>query len=225
MEQRLITKNGINVYTYKNESSHSFFISLFLRAGSMYEAESESGITHFFEHTAIRNVNKQMNGGLYPLLDETGLEFNASTFSEMVQFYISGASKNFGVAAEVITKLFSPIILSPSEIDTERRRIKAEIRENDDKTSLGTFTNTIVNEGTSLANSILGSIGSVNKITAQRLEEYRKRVFTKDSVFFYVTGNFTDADLSVLSDLISCFELPDGDKNNVNIAPVPAKFA
>ena len=224
MEQRLITKNGINVYTYKNESSHSFFVSLFLRAGSMYESESESGITHFFEHTAIRNVNKQMDGALYTLLDETGLEFNASTFSEMVQFYISGASKNFAAAAEVITKLFAPIILSRAEIDTERRRIKAEIRENDDKTSLSTFTNSILNEGTSLANSILGSVGSVNKITAERLEKYRKSIFTKSNVFFYVTGNFTDADLDTLSDFISRAELPDGDNKNLNIAPVPTKF-
>lgn len=224
MEEKIITENGIELYTYKNEASHGFFISLFLRAGSMYETSAEAGITHFFEHTAIRNVNKQMNGELYSLLDRAGLEFNASTFSEMVQFYISGAKENFSVGAEVITKLFSPIILSREEIDTERRRIKAEIRENDDKTSLGTFTNTILNEGTSLANSILGSVGSVNKITADRLEKYRRRVFTRPNVFFYVSGNFSEDDLSYLSRLISEYSLPFCEENNANVAPVPTKF-
>ena len=43
MGERLYrTKNGINIYSYKNENAHSFFISMFLRAGSMFEEESEA---------------------------------------------------------------------------------------------------------------------------------------------------------------------------------------
>ena len=58
MEVSLKTKNGINVYAYKNPDLHSFHLSLFLRAGAMFESAAESGITHFLEHVSIRNVNK-----------------------------------------------------------------------------------------------------------------------------------------------------------------------
>ena len=73
-----VTKNGVEIYGYKNPESHSFFLSLFVRAGSIHE--SVQGITHLFEHVAIRNVARLMDGSLYPTLDEYGMEFNASTY-------------------------------------------------------------------------------------------------------------------------------------------------
>ena len=223
MEKQRTLKNGIKLYSYKNPDVHGFFISLFLKAGSMYESEEESGITHFLEHVSIRNVNALMNGELYPTLDKYGIEFNASTYNEMVQFYISGASKNFALASEIISKIISPIVLSASEINTERQRIKAEIRENDENTSLVAFTNGIVHKGTSLASSITGTVGSVSRITRARLEKYRKSVFTKENLFLYVTGSFDEADLDTLSDFVGERELYEGEIHD-NIAPVPKEF-
>ena len=218
-EQKKALKNGIDLYYIKNPSSHGFFISLFLKAGAMYERPDEAGITHFLEHITIRNINASMGGGLYPLLDKNGIEFNASTFSEMVQFYVAGASSNFDIGADIISKIASPIILTSADISTERGRIKAEIRENDEKNSLLGFTNGIVNEGTSLSGSITGTLGSVSGINRKRLEEYRKRVFTSENLFLYVTGNFTNEAINRLAELVGSWELQDGEIHN-NIAPV-----
>jgi len=100
LEKSHLSKNGIRIYSIENPAQHGFFLSLFVRAGSIYEREEESGITHFLEHVAIRNIHYLMGGELYALLDRYGLEFNASTFNEMVQFYISGAKENFSKAAK-----------------------------------------------------------------------------------------------------------------------------
>ena len=122
MENRIIAKNGIPIYYYLNPNSHGFFISLFFRSGSMYESERDNGITHFLEHIAIRNVNKIMGGELYSTLDKHAIEFNASSYSEMVQFYLSGASENVNVAIDIISKLLMPISLPREDIDAERGR-------------------------------------------------------------------------------------------------------
>ncbi len=220
-EKLTVTKNGVEIYDYKNPASHSFFISLFVRAGSMHERES--GITHLLEHAAIRNVASLMQGELYPTLDEFGMEFNASTYSEMVQFYISGASENFSNATPIIARLLSPIILTSKSLRTECDRVKAEIRENDERTSLSTFTNNIVNEGTALAGSITGTLGSVSRITLTRLEEYRRSVMTSENIFFYVTGNYTDSDIASLAREIEGYDLPHGSRAQ-NIAPLSHSF-
>ena len=222
-EEKKILKNGIALYSIKNPASHGFFISLFLKAGAIYERAEEAGITHFLEHITIRNINASMGGSLYALLDKNGIEFNASTYSEMVQFYTAGAVESFGVGADIISKIYSPIVLSAAEISTERDRIKAEIRENDEKNSLQGFSNSIVNKGTSLAGSITGSLGSVSKINRARLEEYRKRVFTKENIFLYVTGNFSAEDIAGLSTLVEKWELS-GSEIHENSAPVPFDF-
>lgn len=222
-EKLYTTKNGINIYSYKNENAHSFFISMFLRAGSMFEREEDSGITHFLEHVSIRNVNALYNGGLYRLLDKYGLEFNASTFAEMVQFYSSGSPKNFTVGATILASVLSPIVLEVSEIAIERDRIKAEIREGDEKNSLAAFSGNVVFGETSLSRSILGTNKTVSRITKARLEKYRKEVMTSGNIFFYVTGNFTDDDIVALANEIEKYDIREGDTRR-NIAPVPKSF-
>ncbi len=223
MEKRTVSKNGIEIFSYKNPALHGFYMSLFLRGGSMYENEKNSGITHFLEHILIRNVNKCKGGTLYSTLDAAGLEFNASSYAEMVQFYISGAVKNFSLAADILPEILSPVILDKSEIDAERKRIKAEIRESDDKNSLSAFSNEITYENTSLSRSILGSNKTVDKMTRLRLEQYRKAAFTRENVFVYVTGNFEDEDIDYLSEKIGEKALYDGERHD-NYAPVPNSF-
>ena len=222
-EKRTVAKNGIPVYSFTNEKSHSFYISMFLKAGCMYEREDESGITHFLEHVVIRNINKLMDGRLYRELDKYGLEFNASTYSEMVQFYITGASDHFKVGAEIISRLLSRIALDRSELDAERERIKAEIRETDDKRTLAFIGGERVWESTSLARPIAGTLASVSRISITRLEAYRRRVFNKENLFFYVTGNVDYDNLSYLSELIGEYIL-DGDEIHNGVAPVPKSF-
>ena len=220
-EEKITTQNGVDIFYYKNPSIHGFYISLFLRAGSMHE--EISGITHFLEHAAIRNVGKLMGGGLYPTLDRYGMDFNASTFSEMVQFYITGATSNFDRAAEIISRLLSPIALSAEDIRAERDRIKAEIRESDDNTSLSTFSYNIVYEDTTLARPITGTLGGVNKITKTKLEEYRRSVMTSENIFCYVTGNFTEGNLATLAGYIEQYDLEKGEMQQ-NVAPVCRNF-
>lgn len=223
MEIKRITRNGIPVYSYRNPALHSFYISLFLKSGSMYEGDGEEGITHFLEHALVRNVNKLENYALYSELDSLAMDFNASTYSEMVQFYISGATKNFPRGAELICRLFSPIVLSADEVATERRRIKAELREADEKGALSTFSAEAVFEGTTLSKSIIGSNKSLDRINASRLEEYRKRAFVRENLFFYVTGNFSDSDLEHLCKTVDGYVVGSGEEHT-NVAPVPTGF-
>ena len=222
-ERVITTANGVKIHYYKNPSLHGFYISLFVRAGSIYESPSESGITHFFEHAAIRNINKLYDMKLYSELDKRGVEFNASTFSEMVQFYVSGSSEEFSFGGEVITKVFEPLILSRAEIDSERKRIKSEIRESDDKTSLLSFTSKIVFSGTPLSQSIVGTNKAIDGINLSRLEKYRYEALSSGNVFFYLTGNFSDEDLKELSERVEEYSLY-SDMPRDNVAAVPADF-
>ena len=222
-EKLYVTKNGIKIYSYRNENAHSFFVSMYLRAGSMFEREEDSGITHFLEHVAIRNVNALMGDKLYALLDKYGLSFNASTASEMVQFYVSGSPKYFAIGANIIASVLSPISLSKDGISVERERIKAEIREADEKNTLAAFANSVAFEDTSLSRSILGTNKTVSRITGARLERYRREVMNSGNVFFYVTGSFTDKDIEALAGEIELKDMPKGEERE-NLAPVPKSF-
>ena len=222
-EKMTVAENGLKIYSLTSDTTHSFYISLFLRAGSLYEKEGERGISHFYEHVAIRNVNSIMGGTLYSLLDKYGIEFNATTYSEMVQFYITGSLLAFDVAVDILSKLFLPITIQKSELKAELDRIRAEIREGGDRTSLAGFTQGIVFEETSLSHPITGRAGDIGKLSTVALERFRGSVLTADNAFVYVTGNVGEKETQALIDRLG--ELPLGSgKARENTAEVPGSF-
>lgn len=224
MEKRYITGNGIDIYHYPGEHLHSFCLSLYLKAGSMYETEEENGISHFLEHVVIRNINYLMGDGLYLYLDRLGLIFNACTYKEFVQFEITGARRHFREAADVFLKIFDPISLPASEIDIERKRIKAEIREDDEKSSLSFFSGRIVWQGTSLERPITGKSSQLDRMGKEVLKQAHRRFFTADNLFFYVTGCANEEDIAYLKEKAESCSLEETPLMRDNMAPVPREF-
>lgn len=222
--QRLVTRSGVEVFAYPSRSAHSTFISMYVRTGSMHEGESQHGISHFLEHIVVRSIDRAMDGGLYTTLDELGVVFNAATSAEMTQFYIGGAPQHFRACAELLCRALAPIGLDAAQIDAERKRVKAEIREEDEAGSLRGFTAAAVWDGTSLATPITGTPSSVNRITLRALREHKTRSFTVENIFFVVSGRVNDGDLAALIDEIDKYELPHGERMDA-VAPVPRNFA
>lgn len=202
MEKRYVTKNGMEIFHYPGDHLHSFCVSLYFKAGSLYETAAENGITHFLEHVVIRNINFLMGGKLYAYLDRLGLMFNACTYKEFVQFELTGARAHVREAMDVLVKVFEPISLPAAEIRIERNRVKAEIREEDEKNSLGFFTGNIVWEGTSLARSITGQSSRLDKMGKTVLRQAHSRILSPANGFFYVTGYAQEEDLVYLKQAV-----------------------
>ena len=179
MEREHITPQGVSVFHDKNENIHSFCLCLYVRAGSLFETKENNGISHFFEHIVFKNIHYQMGENLYQTLDRCGLDFNASTYEEFIQFIITGAPAHFEEAAEILTGIFEPITLPEEVIDTERKRIKAEIREEDEESSLGYFTKKIAWKNTSLERTITGKKKTLDKIKGKQLRKFQKEVLSK----------------------------------------------
>ncbi len=224
MEQSFKTTAGIPVYCYPNPHLHNFCLCLYVKAGPMYERKEENGITHFFEHVVIRNVNRLMGGELYQTLDRLGLTLNGATYKEFVHFSISGATAHFREAARIFLCLLEPLTLSEKEIDTERKRIYAEIREYDKRKSLEARTERAVWKGTSLTRTIAGKKKQLKRMKKEELENFRRTFFDYRNLFFYMTGNCSKEDtVYFLKELEkwNCFHEA---KIRQNIAPVPKCF-
>ena len=223
MEESRFLENNIALYSYRLMHTHSFVISVFVRAGCLFESENESGITHLFEHIVFRNINAAYGGKLYSVLDRYGLDFNATTYNEMVHFFISGVPSSFSVAAKIISHVLDPINIPSSDYNAERDRIKAEIREADERTSFSAYARRCVYAGTPLARSILGTAGTVSKISQRRLENYRQRILSDKNVFLYLCGRWSDSDADYLASLFGEKRIAEAPLVE-NVAQVPENF-
>lgn len=62
MREQELYINGTRIYSLTNHDLHSFCLSLYIRAGSIFEDMTENGISHLFEHMVFRNLkNKYEN--------------------------------------------------------------------------------------------------------------------------------------------------------------------
>lgn len=222
MEKTVFTDNGVALHSYQNTNIGSFAISLFIKGGTMYEGADENGFTHFFEHVVFRNINACMDGKLYETLDLCGLYFNAATYVNYVEFTISGAKRHFERAAEIICRVLSPLKIKTSDIAPEKKRIKAEIRENDETGRQ--FFDSVVYEGSPLERPIIGKCPDIDRFGIKKLKNEIKKLLTKENVFFYVGGNFDALGLAHLTKEIEKHTVYSGAPLK-NHAPLPTHFA
>lgn len=223
-EQKIQSRNGVEIYGFESPYLHSFCLCLYVKAGPLYEKDSENGISHFFEHTAFRSINTALGGELYRRADMLGITMNAVTYKEFIQFKITGAAEKFRESAELLCEIFTPFSVPKNEIDIERKRIKSELRESDEKNSLEYFSQKIIWEGTSLENTILGKNPVLDKIGKAALERAQRELLCADNIFFYVTGNYGRDGLIQLSELVGKKNISRGKAHRDNKAPVPKNF-
>lgn len=221
MEQLL--SNGIHLVDQRNSLYHSFCIGVYLWAGSMYEDEKQNGITHLFEHCVFRNIKSQFPD-FYDLLSRHGLDFNARTYREFLQFEISGIPSGASFALDILSGIFMPLKISRQDYITEIGRIKAEIREDDEGSSVKKLLNDRVWEGTSLVNSVTGRCSGLNRISRKQVEEYRRSIFFPGNVLVCLTGNLPEACMDAVKQLLSRVPLSDPQPLRSNLAPVPSAF-
>ena len=228
MEKRKITKNNIEIYHYPNENTHSFCLSLYIKAGALYEADKDNGLTHFWEHAIFRNINHQMGGHMYEEIDKLGLFFNGATYKEFVQLYVIGAPKNFAAATDILLKIFQPMTPSLDQLKTEQQRVKAEIREAEDFKSLDYFAGTHAWKDTSLRNTILGTKGNVSGFNKKRLATYHQEMIAAENLFFYVTGCVDEEMIENFAGKVGELDVPtvetSGGIRRENMAPIPENF-
>lgn len=225
MEIKHVTPNGSTVFFNQNDQLHSFCLCLYLKAGSMYETKEMNGISHFFEHIVFRNIHFHRGQNLYQTLDRLGLTFNATTYNELIRFSICGAPQHFMEAAEILTQIFEPISLAEEEIDLERKRILAEIREEKEDECVAYKGRKATWKGTSLARTITGDKKTLLTMDGTQLRAFQQEYLMNGSFFFYVTGRVAKEGLDTLVRHIESYPLhstfPDAWDN---VAPVPEGF-
>ena len=223
-EQAFPSRAGVMTYLFSNNALHSFCLTLYVRAGSMFEKEEENGITHLFEHLVFRSVNRKMNGTLYRELDRLGLCLEGCTYKEFVRFTVSGAKEHFAEGADILLKFLEPLTLTKEDIRLEKSRVKAEIREESERTTLDFFADAAVHEGTSLSRSIAGTAGKVERITLARLCAFREEMLSVKNIFFYATGAVDEKSITALCARLDTVPLSDAYAQKENIAPLSPRF-
>ena len=223
MQEKSVNINGVNIYSLLNPNLRSFCLCLYIRAGSIFETLADNGISHFFEHIVFRNVKSKYND-FYEQLALHGIDMQGITYKEFIQIEINGPSYEFPFAADVLCNFFDEIKVSKEEFLKEKNRIKAEIRENDERASLDYFFNKLVWNNTEVEKEIIGYCKVLDRISLKKLNEFRREIFSQDNFFIYVTGNVIEKDIKSLNEKVEKLDIQQNEIKRTNIITLNKEF-
>ncbi len=223
MREQAYDVNGTKVYFTPNNHLNSFCLALYIKAGTLYEDPSETGISHLFEHVVFRNLKCKFED-FYGLMAKHGIDLSGITYKEFVRFAINGPAGEFKLASEILCSLFDEIRISGSELEKEKKRIKAEIRENDNRSSLDYFFNKIVWKDTEIEKHQSDRCKDFDRISLKKINEFRRKCYSQNNFFIYVTGNVTEDDLDALTGELSIVDFPISQAERKNVVSVNHDF-
>ncbi len=223
MQEKSVNINGINIYSLLNPNLRSFCLCLYIRAGSIFETSSNNGISHFFEHIVFRNIKSKYEN-FYEQLSLHGIDIQARTYKEFIQFEINGPFYEFPFGADVLCHIFDEMEISKEEFLKEKNRIKAEIREDGDRTSLDYYFNNLVWNGTEVEKGILGYCKVLDRISLKKLNEFRREIFSKDNFFIYITGNVASKDIALLKEKVKKLDIQEKESKRTNTITLNESF-
>ena len=131
--------NGFRYVLMENhEPKDRVSMHLNVQAGSLHESDDQQGLAHFLEHMLFNGSTHFKPGELVKYFQSIGMEFGADAnahtgFNETVYDILlpNGDRKNLKKGLTVIKDYTEGALLLPSEIDSERRVVLAEMRTRD----------------------------------------------------------------------------------------------
>src|SRR3989344_5415905 len=119
--------NGLRIITAPSKSP-AVTVSVWVKTGSNYESEKQSGLSHFLEHMCFNGTTSRPRSiDISKELDAMGAENNAFTSNEWTAYYAKAEKKHFKKLLEVVSDLYlNPTVPAP-ELEKERGVILQEL--------------------------------------------------------------------------------------------------
>ena len=194
MYQRSLLDNQLRVLTSSMPHTKSVAIVICVGAGSRYESEELSGISHFLEHLPFKGTKQWPTAReVSEAIEGVGGMMNASTDREMTSFWCKVAQPHFHSAFPVLLDMILHPILDPDELEKEREVIQEELRMTNDHPTYK--VDLLIDEALwpdqAMGRDVGGTSESVSTISRENILEYMHYQYNPANVVVAVAGNIS----------------------------------
>lgn len=178
-------------YAVKKSGSAVGYCALSIKCGTRDEAGYHAGIAHFVEHTIFKGTEHRSAYVINSYLDRLGGELNAFTTKEEIVFHATVLKEDLGKAASLLLELATCPTFPENEIQTEKGVVIDEIHSYKDSPSEDIYDRfeEMIFKGHPLSGNILGTAGSVKKITRDELLQFVKEKFLPEKMAFTIVAD------------------------------------
>ena len=189
-----ILDNGIRVVYEQLPDFNSVSVGIWVKTGSVCEAEKENGISHYIEHMMFKGTPNRTAKDIAVDMDKIGGQINAFTSKECTCYHARVVPDKFDVAAEVLADLFSNSLFDETEMAKEKGVVLEEIAMVND--NVEELAHEKINElfftGSKLSQPILGTEENIMNFTQRNLFDYVEKHYYPGNVIVAVAGKFDE---------------------------------
>jgi predicted Zn-dependent peptidase len=184
-------ENGLVIIGEVNKSAKSAAVGFFVKTGSRDENEQINGVSHFLEHMLFKGTDKLSALEVNEAFDRTGAQFNAFTSEENTVYYAAVLPEYLVEVIQLWAQLMRPA-LRDEDFNIEKNVIKEEIAMYKDSPSYDVMDQcrTLHFDGHPCGNSVLGSVESIDNLTAEQMHSYFERRYAPNNMVLACAGNF-----------------------------------
>ncbi|MDO4543031.1 MAG: pitrilysin family protein [Clostridia bacterium] len=200
MVKTITMENGLRVVMERMEGVRSVSVGIWVNAGSEYENEKTSGISHFVEHMLFKGTERRTAAEIAAEMDSIGGTLNAFTAKECTCYYARVIDEDLAVAIDMLSDLVLNSKLDKEMIEKEKGVICDEIYMTEDNPEDLVFETASSKffGGTTLERPILGTVDTVTSFKKKDFEAYMKRYYTPENMVVACAGNFEEEKLMEL---------------------------
>jgi len=189
--QRTTLANGLRVLTAPMPHTRSVSLSVYLGAGSRYEAPEQAGLSHFIEHLCFKGTERHPTPQeISQAIDGVGGSINAATDRELTVFYCKVAKPHFRLALEMLADLVQRPLFAADELEKERHVILEELAMVADSPfqQVDLLLDQTLWPDQALGRDVGGSAASVRGITREMTIEYLHQQYVPNNAVISIAG-------------------------------------
>jgi predicted Zn-dependent peptidase len=163
-----------------------FNIEIFVKAGSVYETNGESGLAHLLEHMMFKSKKNINVEELLIQLNSLGGEFNAITSKDYTCFYIKTIEDNWKKSTDLIKKIVFEPIFKTNELQSEKKVVIEEFLQYEDDIKDTVFElayNSFLHPKNPYGASIKGNLKNIKTVDHTSLYKYYDKHYTKCMIY------------------------------------------
>jgi predicted Zn-dependent peptidase len=189
--ERTTLANGLRVLTAPMPHTRSVAVSFYVGAGSRYETEESSGLSHFLEHMLFKGTERRPTAQeISETVDAVGGVLNAGTDRELTVYYAKVAAPHFPIALDLLVDMLRHPRMEALEIEKERKVVIEELATVKDSPAqqADVLLDEIMWPDQPLGWDVAGTEESVNAFSHEAILEYFRRQYVPNNVILSVAG-------------------------------------
>ena len=198
--------NGLRFVLTELPHARSVSISVYVGAGSRYEAASEdAGLSHFVEHLCFKGTERRPDPRLVAAeIDGLGGSINAATDRELTVYYAKVTPERSAEALDLLVDVLRHSLFRDEEIERERGVILEELAAVEDAPDeqIGIVLDGLLWPGDPLGRDIAGSPDSIGALSAERLRGYYRQQYVADATVVSIAGAIGAAEARALAEQV-----------------------